>query len=349
MADESIECLAGLDPRRPAALPGREAGRSAGGGRHEVADSSARRSARRPSPSPGPRSPTRPTPPVLRMARRAVLKAVKRRRRIRRPPAGRGRLGLLQPRGRVPVGRSSGMLDRSKRAVDACVFTDHRRPPGRRPDRRASSGGGSSGSSPITPRRKTSAPTPAGSKTAGIPLRVDRSPFHMHHKFATFDGLDAPDRQLQLDPRGGLRQRGKPDRRRRPSPRRPLPRHLRTPLGRSWPEAVPPADILTWKATSSSHPFQVDPGDEPSLPSRGDDPIETSIGGPLVDRPRQSAALMIARRPWRSPSWRVGREPPPPEVAADPLLVRGREIYLDRCASCHGPSGRGDGPLCQRA
>lgn len=41
------------------------------------------------------------------------------------------------------------------------------------------------------------------------------------------------------------------------------------------------------------------------------------------------------------------REPPPPEIAADPLLVRGREIYLDRCASCHGPSGRGDGPLAK--
>jgi cytochrome c oxidase cbb3-type subunit 3 len=38
-------------------------------------------------------------------------------------------------------------------------------------------------------------------------------------------------------------------------------------------------------------------------------------------------------------------EPPPPAIANDPLLVRGREIYLDRCATCHGPGGRGDGPL----
>ncbi|MHC5543129.1 hypothetical protein ACYOEI_33315, partial [Singulisphaera rosea] len=28
--------------------------------------------------------------------------------------------------------------------------------------------------------------------------------------------------------------------------------------------------------------------------------------------------------------------PPPAAIANDPLLVRGREIYLARCASCHG-------------
>ena len=44
---------------------------------------------------------------------------------------------------------------------------------------------------------------------------------------------------------------------------------------------------------------------------------------------------------------RTRPEPPPPEVAADPMLSRGREIYLDRCASCHGPGGRGDGPLAK--
>ena len=37
--------------------------------------------------------------------------------------------------------------------------------------------------------------------------------------------------------------------------------------------------------------------------------------------------------------------PPPPEVARDPLLSRGREIYLARCVACHGNDGRGDGPL----
>ena len=36
--------------------------------------------------------------------------------------------------------------------------------------------------------------------------------------------------------------------------------------------------------------------------------------------------------------------PLPPEVAKDPLLVRGREIYFKNCATCHGERGRGDGP-----
>ena len=46
---------------------------------------------------------------------------------------------------------------------------------------------------------------------------------------------------------------------------------------------------------------------------------------------------------------RLGRraEPIPPAIAADPLLARGREIYLDRCLSCHGPTGKGDGPLAK--
>jgi mono/diheme cytochrome c family protein len=38
-------------------------------------------------------------------------------------------------------------------------------------------------------------------------------------------------------------------------------------------------------------------------------------------------------------------EPISEEIAADPLLVKGREIYLANCVNCHGPSGLGDGPL----
>jgi mono/diheme cytochrome c family protein len=36
--------------------------------------------------------------------------------------------------------------------------------------------------------------------------------------------------------------------------------------------------------------------------------------------------------------------PPLPEIAHDPLLVQGRELYFNRCASCHGEGGLGDGP-----
>ena len=40
-------------------------------------------------------------------------------------------------------------------------------------------------------------------------------------------------------------------------------------------------------------------------------------------------------------------EPPPAAIAGDPVLVRGREIYRERCVSCHGPEGRGDGPIAK--
>lgn len=40
-------------------------------------------------------------------------------------------------------------------------------------------------------------------------------------------------------------------------------------------------------------------------------------------------------------------EPPPAAIAGDPLLVRGRSIFLERCVSCHGPAGRGDGPIAR--
>lgn len=44
---------------------------------------------------------------------------------------------------------------------------------------------------------------------------------------------------------------------------------------------------------------------------------------------------------------RAASPPPPAEVAADPLLAQGREVFLGRCASCHGTVGRGDGPLAK--
>jgi cytochrome c oxidase cbb3-type subunit 3 len=42
--------------------------------------------------------------------------------------------------------------------------------------------------------------------------------------------------------------------------------------------------------------------------------------------------------------FRGGADPPPVAIKDDPLLVEGRELYLSRCVSCHGQSGRGDGP-----
>ena len=48
----------------------------------------------------------------------------------------------------------------------------------------------------------------------------------------------------------------------------------------------------------------------------------------------------VAYRVFRKPD-----SPPPPEVAGDPVLLEGRTVYLDRCATCHGVEGRGDGPI----
>lgn len=37
--------------------------------------------------------------------------------------------------------------------------------------------------------------------------------------------------------------------------------------------------------------------------------------------------------------------PPTPDIANDPLLVEGHRLYQQRCISCHGPTGKGDGPI----
>lgn len=39
--------------------------------------------------------------------------------------------------------------------------------------------------------------------------------------------------------------------------------------------------------------------------------------------------------------------PAPAEVAADPILAAGREVYRSRCGSCHGERGKGDGPIAR--
>jgi cytochrome c oxidase cbb3-type subunit III len=49
-------------------------------------------------------------------------------------------------------------------------------------------------------------------------------------------------------------------------------------------------------------------------------------------------AFVLLRRP---------NAPPPAEIAGDPLLVEGRGLFLSRCVSCHGMSGRGDGPIAK--
>jgi cytochrome c oxidase cbb3-type subunit 3 len=60
------------------------------------------------------------------------------------------------------------------------------------------------------------------------------------------------------------------------------------------------------------------------------------VGGFLAIVGLGALAFILLREP-------IG--PAPPEIARDPLLSRGREIFLARCIACHGINGQGDGPV----
>jgi cytochrome c oxidase cbb3-type subunit 3 len=79
---------------------------------------------------------------------------------------------------------------------------------------------------------------------------------------------------------------------------------------------------------------------KPSASRPSIDPAVARVGGFAAAVVVAAAALtyVLLRRP-------VG--PPPAEIAGDPLLVAGREVYLSRCVSCHGEKGRGDGPIAK--
>lgn len=75
---------------------------------------------------------------------------------------------------------------------------------------------------------------------------------------------------------------------------------------------------------------------EPTPPRRGPGATPIILGVGVVLLIGAGLAFTLLRTP---PS------PPPADVASDPLLLAGRTTYLDRCVSCHGASGKGDGPI----
>jgi mono/diheme cytochrome c family protein len=82
---------------------------------------------------------------------------------------------------------------------------------------------------------------------------------------------------------------------------------------------------------------QDDNAPEPELPLRID---------PVISRQIFLALLALCAGGVASVAlFRTHPSPPPAAIAGEPLLAEGHAVYLARCVSCHGETGRGDGPI----
>lgn len=83
------------------------------------------------------------------------------------------------------------------------------------------------------------------------------------------------------------------------------------------------------------------------------DPIEDSPLQPPTNLKQSMAvvtggvAALVAASALTFVLLRKPATPPPAAVANDPLLLAGRAVYFDRCVSCHGQDGKGNGPIAK--
>jgi len=57
------------------------------------------------------------------------------------------------------------------------------------------------------------------------------------------------------------------------------------------------------------------------------------------------AVVLAAAEEWKAPARAAARKNPVPADAAS--IGRGKAVYASQCASCHGNSGKGDGPAAK--
>ena len=102
--------------------------------------------------------------------------------------------------------------------------------------------------------------------------------------------------------------------------------------------------LLSWASSGWSNPWDLDMVDQPSpKPQKSLAPPQPNAipiyGGETVPAPTTEDGLFAAKD---EAAMLVNPVPAGPESVA-----RGQELYMTICLVCHGPEGRGDGPVGQ--
>lgn len=67
--------------------------------------------------------------------------------------------------------------------------------------------------------------------------------------------------------------------------------------------------------------------------------------GEIALRPASGSLPMEPRRPWAYKLPPNTATPSNPIVVTQAVLAEGKQLYADNCIFCHGPQGKGDGPV----